>query len=217
VPDWPAAKRVTLTGQIHDRLGVPMAGATVRLLEENTTATTDASGYYSLDVPTASTVSLKASKAGYADTLFHPFELAADATKGEASARLWPIADVEAYNELHGSNLNRAVLAVQVISLSGQCNPGGATVQFGPTEVSARTLYVPSGECNPDPVLTNVQDGALTSAYTVGVVPGSYYWLKVQKPACAQADFPVQFKGQTYIKDPPVAAKTVTEMNLFVQ
>ncbi len=205
-----------VSGTVVDSSGVPAASAKVVAVESNLSTLTDYQGRYALDVPANSTVTLRAFEPGFGPTLYGPIQLSTGASL--TGVDMWLVLNqtLSALNTTVSPDDKRGVLAVSVKSNSATCTPEGATVRLSPVTTAA-AMYVAPGEVMPDPNLRAMQLAARPSAWVVGVIPGTYYELSVDKPGCKQVAKPFQASDRVWLEGFKVEAKAVTQVQLFIE
>lgn len=114
----------TVAGRVHDGNDLPVEGVVVTVAETDATYVTGADGQYVLRVPAQSTFTLRTWKYLYGGTTLTPLHLEPDRVVTGLDILVIPSSSIGAYNAQAGSDEERGVLAIQVISLSGSLRPG---------------------------------------------------------------------------------------------
>ncbi len=174
-PETPATgnARATVTGQVVDINGAPVAGATVAVRTSGEQATADSTGAFTLDVPANTTLTLAATAPNMAPTLLQQFLV----PPGASGAVEIPMVTSDHFKSLVaiGANPSGGVVAVALKSMSGSGSLAGATVQLTPS--LGRVMYAPTGlgMADPDPtmaaVVPTVVQGNESYAWALGVQP----------------------------------------------
>jgi hypothetical protein len=170
-PETPAPEtdRATVTGQILDTAGAPVAGATVVVRASGEHATADSRGAFVLDVPANTTLTLAAAAPNMAPTLLQQLMV----SPGSSGAVEIPMVTSEHFQRLvaMGGTPSGGVLVVALKSLSGSGSVAGATVELTPN--LGRVMYAPTsiGMADPDPSMAAVVPGNDSYAWALGVQP----------------------------------------------
>jgi hypothetical protein len=213
-----------VSGRVIDSARQPIAGATVTVIDRAVTDplwrdSTGVDGGWQLAVPGLTTVTLQVEAAGYAPTLSNSFTVAKNGTSTELDLMLIPPAKVDQLSALMGGArvAEYGVAAIEVRSLSGACDPAGATVTLEPTAFG-KVFYNKASAPDPDTTLTTVQVGARPSVWLAGVLPsGAYYHLTFQKAGCTQKTGVVEYRGRRYDGELPIVTKALSHGLLFVE
>jgi hypothetical protein len=170
-PETPTAEtdRATVTGQILDTSGAPVAGATVVVRASGERATADSRGAFVLDVPANTTLTVAATAPNMAPTLLQQFMV----SPGTSAAVEVPMVTSEHFQRLvaMGGTPSGGVLVVALKSLSGSGSVAGATIELTPS--LGRVMYAPTsiGMADPDPSMAAVVPGNESYAWALGVQP----------------------------------------------
>lgn len=170
-PETPTAEtdRATVTGQILDTSGAPVAGATVVVRASGEHATADSHGAFVLDVPANTTLTVAATAPNMAPTLLQQFMV----SPGTSAVVEVPMVTSEHFQRLvaMGGTPTGGVLVVALKSLSGSGSVAGATVELTPS--LGRVMYAPAtiGMADPDPSMAAVVPGSESYAWVLGVQP----------------------------------------------
>jgi hypothetical protein len=217
----PMPGQATLAGVVRDASGAPVAGATLRIAETDLTATSDATGAYSIAVPSDSTVTVVASADGFAKTFEESVTLADGVVASGFDVRLLAPTDVTGKNALAGvaSPDKRGVMALRLKSSDAGCSLAGATLAVWPPDAGT-VVYSQPGTAGaldqPDSSLQAVQGGAEVAAWLVGVVPpGNMLSLRVTQAGCQSAMAP-SAGGMLFTGDLRADAGALTEARLFL-
>ena len=218
----PELSYATISGRVFDGNNLPVEGVVVTVAETDATYTTQADGQYVLQVPAQSTFTVRTWKYLYAGTTLTPLVLEPDRVLTGLDILVIPSSSLGAYNAQAGSDEERGVLAIQVISLSGRCDAANATVSVLNPETSqvmpgALALYVKSGTSQPDRAVTAMQNGAKPNAWLVGVPEGQNFPIKFEKAGCNALSFPVVYQKATYQPGLRIAARGLTQVPVFVE
>ena len=174
-PETPTvgSDRASVTGQIVDAQGAPVAGATVVVRTSGEHATADSTGAFTLDVPANTTLTLSATAPNMAPTLLQQFLV----SPGAIATVDLPMVTTDHMKSLlaMGTNASGGVVAVGLKSMSGTGSVVGATVSLTPS--LGRVMYAPTGAgmADPDPAMAAVMPSVVQSdesyAWAVGVQP----------------------------------------------
>jgi hypothetical protein len=170
-PETPTAEtdRATVTGQILDTAGAPVAAAEVVVRASGERATADSEGAFVLDVPASTTLTLTATAPNMAPTLLQQFMI----SPGTSATVQIPMVTSERFKRLvaMGGTSSGGVLVVALKSLSGAGSVAGATVELTPN--LGRVMYPPTsmGLADPDPSMVAVVPGDDPYAWALGVQP----------------------------------------------
>jgi hypothetical protein len=217
----PMPGQATLAGVVRDATGAPVAGATLRIAETDVTATSDATGAYSIAVPSESTVTVVASADGFAKT----YEESVTLTDGTAASgfdvRLLAPTDVTGKSALAGAATpdKLGVMAVRLQSSAAGCSLAGATLAVYPPD-AAKVVYSQPGSGGAldqaDATLSSVQAGTDVSAWLVAVIPpGNMLELTVTQAGCQAAPAP-SAGGMSFTGGLRADASALTEARLFL-
>lgn len=222
VPPVPDTGHATLSGQVLDGSNLPIAGVLVACNESNDSYITGADGLYALQVPAASAITVSTTKTGYASTVLTPMYVEPDRVVNGLNILMMPGPSIGAFNAEAGPDEIRGVLAVQVISLNGQCDATSGTVAvLNPVTLQpmpgALALYVNPGSTEPDRHVPAMQAGSFPNAYLVGVPEGQNAPVQFSKAGCPALDFPVHYNGVQWLSGMRVWAKGLTQVPVFVQ
>jgi hypothetical protein len=217
----PMPGQAMLAGVVRDATGAAVAGATLRIAETDATATSDATGAYSITVPSDSTVTVVASATGFAKT----YEESVTLTDGTAATgfdvRLLAPADVTAKSALAGVATpdKLGVWAVRLSSSGTGCSVAGATLAIWPPDAGTIVYSQPGtgGALDqPDSTLQAVQAGTDVAAWLVAVVPpGNMLSLTVTQSGCQLATAP-SAGGMLFTGGLRADAGALTEARLFL-
>jgi hypothetical protein len=215
-PDLAMEVRIQLKGTVLSLHGTPVQGATVGVLDDTgPTATSDATGAYTLQVPIGHVVTLYATATGYARTIEQEIEFIHPTTGFYLP--LAPQPDFDALQALDGNVANSGVIGLVASGLSN-CTPVGGTV--GSTPPTGKVIYTgaPDGGLGaiPDPSLTSIQSGALIQAFIVGATERVSPTL--QAPGCRAAPYPISVQQNYKIAGPiDVQAGSYHDAQVFTQ
>ncbi len=212
----------TITGRVFDGNDLSVEGVVVTVAETGATYTTGADGLYVLQVPAQTTFTVRTWKYLYAGTTLTPLQLEADRVVTGLDILVIPSSSIGAYNAQAGSDEERGVLAIQVISMSGRCDAAGATVKVLNPETSqpmpgALAMYVKPGTSQPDRSVPMMQNGSRPNAWLVGVPEGQNFPVRFDKPGCTPLSFPVVYQKATYQPGLRIAARGLTQVPVFVE
>lgn len=147
VTDPPVARTVTASGLVTTTNGAALADVTVRALGSAATATSDAQGRLSLAVAAGRAVTLRFTKAGYADqvqVIELPAGAGADATFEVAMSPRAPavtLADAAAGGSVTGTDGARLVLpANALVRADGTAVTGAIQVAMTPIDINGEEL-----------------------------------------------------------------------------
>jgi hypothetical protein len=128
-----------------------------------------------------------------------------------------PPARIDELNMMGGPRVaDYGVVAVDVVSVSGACDPTGGTVSINPAPLG-RVFYGKADQSLPDSTTMTMQAGARPSAWVLGVLPpGAYYQLKFVKAGCTPRALPAAYSGRSYSGDLPIQAKALSHALLLV-
>ncbi len=212
-----------LAGKVITTDGMPIAGATVTMLDRSAvepaiTATTGADGSWQLTVPGTTDVNLRVEAMNFAPTRATTVAVAKQKSSVGMEIMMIPPARLtELSGMMGGAKVDLyGVVAVDVKSVSGACDPAGGKVLLTPSPFG-RVVYGKADQ-TPDMTLTTMQAGARPSAWVLGVLPsGTYYNLKFEKAGCTQVASPVLWSERSYKGHLPVETKALSHAMIFVQ
>lgn len=221
-PPPPELSYGTLSGRVLDGNDLPVEGVTVTCSETDDKYVTAADGLYVLRVPAQSLFTVRTYKPLYAGTTLTPMYVEPDRVVTDIDILVVPGPSIGAYNAQAGSDENRGVLALQVISISGRCDASTGTVAVLNPETrqpmpGALALYVKPGTSQPDRAVTAMQNGARPNAWLVGVPEGQGFPIRFDKPGCAALPFPVNFKKLSWQPGLRVAPGGLSQVPIFVE
>jgi hypothetical protein len=221
-PPPPDLSYATLSGRVHDGNDLPVENVIVTVSETDQTYTTAADGLYALKVPAQSLFTVRTYKPLYAGTSLTPMYLEPDRVVAGLDILVVPGPSISAYNAQAGPDENRGVLAVQVISISGQCDAAGGTVSVLNPETlqpmpGALALYVKPGTSQPDRAVTAMENGSKPNAWLVGVPEGQNFPIRFDKAGCAALPFPVSYQTLQWQPGLRVASAGLTQVPVFVE
>src|SRR5262249_28308376 len=162
-------------------------GGLVISKESGDSYTTGADGVYAVQVPASAAVTLSTTKLGYASTVLTPMVLQPGQVVSGLNILMMPGPSIGAFNAQAKPDEVRGVLAIQVISVNGQCDVAGGTVAVLNSttlqpEPGALALYVKPGTTEPDRSVPAMQAGSYPNAYLVGVPEGQNNPIQLTKP-----------------------------------
>src|SRR5262245_5692959 len=162
--------RATVTGQILDATGAPVAGAAVVVRASGEHVTADSGGAFVLDVPANTTLTLEATAPNMAPTLLQQFMV----SPGTSAAVQISMVTSEHFKRLvaMGGTPSGGVVMAALKSLSGSGSLAGATVELTPC--LGRVMYAPASTwmaADPDPSIAAVVPGQGAYAWALGVQP----------------------------------------------
>jgi hypothetical protein len=221
VESKPELSFATLAGRVVDSNGLPVEGVTVTCAETDATFTTGAGGEYVLEVPADSTFTVRTAKLLYAPTTLTPLQLLPGRVLSGLEVLVIPSSSLGAYNAQAGSDENRGVLAVTVVSLMGRCDAAGGTVSVLNPETKqpmpgARAVYVKAGATQPDLSVPAIEAGSKPNAWLVGVPEGVDFPVRFEKVGCAALPLPVVYQRATYQPGLRSAVRGLTQVPVFV-
>ena len=212
----------TITGRVFDGNNLPVEGVVVTVAETDATYTTQADGQYVLQVPAQSTFTVRTWKYLYAVTTLTPLTIEPNSVVTGLDILVIPSSSLGAYNAQAGSDEERGVLAIQVISMSGRCDAANATVAVLNPETNkvmpgALAMYVKTGTSQPDRAVPAMQNGSKPNAWLVGVPEGQNFPVRFDKAGCNALPFPVVYQKATYQPGLRIAARGLTQVPVFVE
>lgn len=221
-PAKPDPGSATLTGRVHDGNDLPVEGVTVTCSETDDTYVTRADGLYVLRVPAQSNFTVRTYKPLYAGTTLTPMYVEPDRVVTGLDILVVPGPSIGAYNAQAGSDENRGVLALQVVSLSGRCDASSGTVAVLNPETKqampgALAIYVKPGTSQPDRAVMAMQNGSKPNAWLVGVPEGQDFPIRFEKPGCAALPFPVNYNKLSWQAGLRIASGGLTQVPIFVE
>jgi Carboxypeptidase regulatory-like domain len=204
-----------------DRQGVASAAISVLDMPAGSaprTTTSTADGSWELTVPGNTTITLRAAANGLAGTLTSAFHVAKGQTSTELELLMLPTAMIDQLNALGGSRpADYGVVALDVVSVSGACDPVGGKITIEPTQLG-KIVYARANGSIPQSALTAIQTGARPHAWLVGVLPpGTYYRLTFANAGCTAKTLPVEYRNRSYDGTLNIATKTLSNGLLFVE
>jgi hypothetical protein len=222
LPPVPDTGHATLSGLVRDGSNLPIAGVLVACNESNDTYVTGADGVYTLQVPASAAITVSTTKSGYASTVLTPMYLEPDRMVGGLNILMMPGPSISAFNAQATPDEQRGVLAIQVISLNGQCDAATGTVAVLNSVTQqpmpgALALYVNPGTTEPDRSVSAMQAGSYPNAYLVGVPEGQNAPIQFNKSGCPALELPVHYNGVQWMAGMRVWAKGLTQVPVFVQ
>jgi hypothetical protein len=222
LPPVPDTGHATVSGLVVDGSNLPVSDVHVICSETGNEYVTGADGVYALQVPASATVTLTTTKFLYATTALTPMMLQPDQVVSGLDILVMPGPSISAFNAQATPDEIRGVLAIQVISVNGQCDPAGATVTVLNSttlqpEPGALALYVRPGTTEPDRSITSMQAGSSPNAYLVGVPEGQNNPIQLNKTGCPALSFPVNHNGVQWLGGGRIVAKGLTQVQVFVQ
>jgi len=214
----------TVAGRVLNADGQAIAGATVSMLDLPAgdgprVATSGADGSWQLTIPGATWAALRVEAAGFAATRSNTFSVAKGQTSTELDLIMVQPAQIEQMSAMMGGArvADYGLVALEVRSLSGACDPTGGKISIEPTQLG-RVVYSRANDSEPDAGLTTMQKGARPAAWLLGVLPpGNYYRLAFAKTGCTQKSGAVEYKGRSYDGKLPIASKELSHGLLFVE
>jgi hypothetical protein len=218
----PIAGAAVLSGHVVDGTGQPVPGAAVQVAETDGTVIADASGRYSVGVPSDSTLTLAASASGYARTYRESVTLAAGAAVDGFDVTLLSIDQVASMSALADpSQPAGALIAVRLHSMDSVCVPSGTRLSVWPSKAATVVYSRPSalaGQLDePDATLSAVQPGTTIAAWLVGAVaPGSMLGIEVDQLGCTLMRQAPSMGGLVFSGLRRAEAQALTEADLFV-
>jgi hypothetical protein len=224
VPKTPAvmAGQAQVSGLVRDGDGNAVVGATVRVAESESAATSDATGAYQLSVPADSTLTLVTTAAGFATTYRESIMLAEGVMASGFDVMLLPVAEVTRVNGMvpNVPADMRGLVAVRLHSLKATCVTAGARVSVWPPLAATVVYGRPSdtgGLDEVDTALSGVEAGARVDAWLAGAVPpGNMFEVRVDRPGCGAAQAPSQ-GGLLLTGQRRVDAQALTQIELFLE
>jgi hypothetical protein len=212
-----------LRGRVVQIDGQPVAGATVTVLDRPAsevarTATSGVDGSWELVVPGSTTVTLRAEASGFAGALSGSFQVLKGQTSTELELMVLPPAFIDMLTATAGPRpAEYGVVALDVRSLGGACDPVGGTITIEPSQLG-RVLYSRANGFTANPNLTAIQPGAHPAGWLIGVLPpGAYYRLTFAKTGCTPKAAPVEYRGRRYDGTWHIASKILSNGLLFVE
>jgi hypothetical protein len=208
-----------LTAAQQPVVGAKVSLATVVLGQSNEVATTDDDGAFTLTVPGNSTVSLRADATGYTRALGNSVIIAAGGVTTGFELVMVPADSVDGLSAMVGGAraAEYGMLAVDIISKSGACDPAGGKITIEPAAFG-KVFYGKLDDGMPDQTLTAVQPGVMNAAWILGVLPpGIYYRLKFENPGCTMTSMPVDWAGRSYDGRVQMESKAVSRALIFVE
>jgi hypothetical protein len=174
------------TGQIVDfNTNKGVVGATVTA--GSVSATTDATGKYTLNVPKDTAYSMTITAPNYLKLIEQEWKLTGDADRGKTSF-VDAATQQTLQNALSGYDQAKAVFSMQVQKKGTCADVTGATITMA-NQGTAVLKYFKGGF--PSNTATSVTDGQLPSAVIYNVTPGTQVVITVTHPTCKQVAFPV--------------------------
>lgn len=174
------------TGQIVDfNTNKGVVGATVAA--GSVTATTDATGKYTLNVPKDTAYSMTITAPNYLKLIEQEWKLTGDADRGKTSF-VDAATQQTLQNALSGYDGTLAVFSMEVKKKGACADVTGATITMA-NQGAAIIKYFKGGF--PSNTATSVTDGQLPSAVLYNVTPGTQVVVTVTHPTCKQVAFPV--------------------------
>jgi hypothetical protein len=224
IPPVPDTGHATVSGQVLDGSNLPVPGVLVACNESNDSSAsyvTGADGVYAVQVPANAAITLSTTKLLYAMTVTPPMQLQADQVVSGFNLLMLPSTEISSFNAEAGPDEVRGVLAIQVVSMGGQCNVAGATVAvLNPASLQpmpgAKALYTRPGTTEPDRSIPSMQSGTYPNAYLVGVPEGQNDPVQLNQPGCTPLPFPVTYNGVQWLDGLRVVAKGLTPVQVFV-
>jgi hypothetical protein len=207
-----------LTADQQPVAGATVAMATVSLTLGKEVATTDADGAFTLTVPGATTVTLRADATGFTRALGNSVIVAAGTATTGFELVMVPTTSMDSLSAMVGGArvADFGALAVDIVSKSGACDPAGGTITIEPAGFG-KVFYGKPDDGMPDQALTAIQPGAMTAAWILGVLPpGVYYRLKFSNPGCTPTAMPVEWAGRNYNGNVQIESKAVSRALIFV-
>ncbi len=200
VPTTPMVEvdRATVHGVIRDPSGIALEGVQVVVAETDDVTLTDATGAFTLSIPADTTVTLRALKPiVYTSTTLQSFVAPAGARLEGLDVILLAGSTLGAFNQMVNPNEDRAVVAVNVVSVSGRCSAVGATVALTPA-MEGTPFYVRTNDNRPDGSLRAIQADAHPQAWVISVPPTTGESIAVTQSGCRALTYPVSWRGVTW-------------------
>jgi len=174
------------TGQVVDfNTNKGVAGVTVTA--GTVTATTDATGKYTLNMPKNTAYSMMLTAPNYLKLIEQEWQLTGNADRGKTS-----FVDVATeqtlQNALSSYNATLAVFSLQVKKRGACASVDGATITMA-NQGAAIIKYFKGGF--PSNTATSILEAELPSAVIYNVTPGTPVQITVTHPTCKQVAFPV--------------------------
>jgi hypothetical protein len=183
----------TQSGVITDfNTGKPVVGATVKA--NDSTATTDASGKYTLPVHKGEVFSMEVTAPNYVKLIEQQTALTADYDRGETTIVPMSLSDL-LHAALPGYDATLGVLSVAVIP-TGTCkSENGTTISVKGMD-GAQIKYMVSKL--PSPSAQAVKGGEFPSAVIYNLPVNTPVIVQLKSDSCAMAAFPFQKDGITF-------------------
>lgn len=187
-----------------------MPGLTVK--DNGVEATTDATGAFSLSVPSGATLSPSVTGPSYSHLLFpESVPAAADVDFGTL---VMPTASTYQL-EQQGLSLDTSKALVQIVVVTAPSCPsavGGTVAVLAPSETS--TWYFAANSL-PDASLTSFQSvsGARPVAVVFNIEEGAELSVQMTHPTCKPAPLPFTYDGKTYTGKVPTRAAEPGDYN----
>jgi hypothetical protein len=222
----PMPGQASLGGHVRDANGQGVPGVALTIAETDGTATSDATGAFTLMVPSDSTLTLTATATGMARTFRESVVIASGSVVSDFDVLLLPTAAMAAINTLGpaGQAATRGAVAVRLHSMSAGCVTTGALVTVFPATAATVLYSAPATTAGsldmPDATLKAVQPGTQTAAWLVDALPpGNMNLLRidVQKAGCQLMPQSPSLGGLMFLGQREVAVASLTEADLFLQ
>lgn len=210
----------TLSGVVMDLSRLPVAQMRVTCPENDAAVVTGDDGKWTLEVPADSSITVRAVPVDplnvFKDVTFGPFQLSNKGRLDDLALLSVPGSTIGGLNAIASNDEVRGVLAVTVVSLSGQCTPEGGTFALAQSK-AARAVYNRPHSSQPDRDLTEVQPNTFPHGWLSGVAPGTWTEVKFTKAGCTQLPYPVAHRKVSWGGGFRLSTKALSQVTVFVE
>lgn len=212
-----------ISGTLTDLSHLPVKDMRVSCPESDAAMVTGDDGKWSLEVPSDSSITVRAvpkdpldTSNVFKDVTFGPFQLSNKARLDGLELLSVPGSTIGGLNAIASGDEVRGVLAVTIVSLSGRCTPEGGTLALAQSK-SARAVYVVANSSQPDRNLTAIQANTYPHGWLAGIAPGTWTEVKFTKPGCTQLPYPVAHQKVSWGGGFRLSTKGLAQVTVFVE